>query len=144
MAASLNPDPANGSMERKWLNMATESFAAAESLLAEGRLRSCVSRAYYAMYQSTQAILLRAGQEPPDRGNWNHRKTVESLDGIGRSQLRRLGVQILPMLQKFTRVQELRAHADYGPTRPFETRAVRDALRFAGQFLHMARKVSEI
>jgi len=128
-------------MERKWIDMAKESLEAAELLFMRKRFRSCVNRAYYTMYQATQAILLFSGQEPPARGNWSHQSTVESMHEIRADLLRRFGIRSLIMRQRFTRVMQLRVDADYNPQSLVKASDAREAIRFAGQFLRIGREV---
>lgn len=45
------------------LHKATETLTSAELLFEADRATDCVSRAYYAMYQSTEALLLAHGFE---------------------------------------------------------------------------------
>lgn len=127
----------------EWMKMAYDSFASAEKLFEEGLLRSSASRAYYSMYQAAQAILVRAGVQPPKRGNWGHRATVECLDGNAKTHLQRYGFRSLPMRQRLARAFDLRCDADYNRSARFDGPTIRDALRYAGQFLRSAKEVTE-
>jgi uncharacterized protein (UPF0332 family) len=47
----------------KLLNLSSEDLETAEFLYSSQRYRSCISRAYYAMYYASQALLLSEGIE---------------------------------------------------------------------------------
>ena len=49
----------------KQLQLARESLSDAEFLLADGRLKAAVNRAYYAMFYAAHAVLAEAGVEAP-------------------------------------------------------------------------------
>jgi uncharacterized protein (UPF0332 family) len=57
-----------------WFDMSNDSLGAAKLLLQKGRMRSCVSRSYYATYAGGTAALLAAGAAVGDdeRPNPSH------------------------------------------------------------------------
>ncbi len=55
--------------------MANDALSAAGKCLKDGRFRSAVSRAYYAMFSAVTGALIRVGQEPRQpEGTWAHQK----------------------------------------------------------------------
>ncbi|MEK7727819.1 MAG: hypothetical protein AAB354_05355 [candidate division KSB1 bacterium] len=62
----------------QWRNKSQSSLTAAQVLLDNDKPVEAASRAYYAAYQMTTAVLLKLRLEPrSDYGNWSHHETVE-------------------------------------------------------------------
>ena len=126
-----------------WLRIAEESFDAAKVAFENGLHRSCVSRAYYAMYQAATAIFVHAGVPVPPRGNWNHPDVARLFENPAvRRLLDRMRRRPLYMKRAMKTVYRARLEADYGPRVTIHAAMARDARRFAGEFLSLARNAA--
>jgi len=126
-----------------WLTMAANSFEGARVCHEMKNYRSGISRAYYSMYQAATAICLHAGLTPrPDKCNWTHDVTAENFGNAGLKKL--LGKRSIPLRQDTMRSYAARCDADYNPNARIDAKAGRDAMRFAGTFLRVAKEVIRI
>lgn len=94
-----------------YLAKAKESLAAADADLAAGRYNAATSRAYYAAFQASVAMLIENGIRP--RGDaWDHRFVISQFSGklIGRRK-------IVPARYRgsLDRLLKARLLADYRP-----------------------------
>jgi len=94
--------------------MAWDSLAAAKGLRADGRVRSCLSRAYYSAYAAVTAELPRASIGGEGRSNPTHLQLAKmakhNLDPS------RFGEPVRrEVARRLRRLQSLRIAADYDP-----------------------------
>jgi uncharacterized protein (UPF0332 family) len=102
----------------QWREKSKSSLEASQILLARGKPIEAASRAYYAAYQMTTAVLVRLNLSPRDAfGNWAHRETVEMYQthvckkaNLGYKEQQALR----SLLPKFYTLLETRYLADYG------------------------------
>lgn len=123
-----------------WLNSARESIAAAQSAIKEFP-RSAVSRAYFAAYAATHAILLHSNETPPQRGNWAHGGLGQQLATVlarGAGLDRRIA---LLMRKCVDDCYNCRIQADYGPHLVMGEPIARSATRHARQVLLLAERM---
>jgi uncharacterized protein (UPF0332 family) len=118
-------------MVRQYLRKARESLASAEADLEAGRFNSAASRAYYAAFQASVAILFENGIRP--RGDaWDHRFVINQLSGklIARGK-------VVPARFRGTmdRLLKARLVADYRPA-SVARGAARGYVREARQLVH--------
>ena len=97
-----------------WKNLAKDNRTASYEVLGHSRWRSCVSRAYYAVYSQATAELIRRGVTMPEgRQGPSHRKLADrvgnNLTGISHALRWRLAGIIMKLYQ-------LRISADYVPS----------------------------
>ena len=94
-----------------WREMATDNYRAANALLAAGYWRSCISRAYYAVFARCIDELMAAGVSLPARGNPSH----QSLRTMLLNNLRRFSPVRRQLIGALVlKLYRLRIVADYG------------------------------
>jgi len=115
------------------ITKAIESLQAAEHCFREGLYNSCVSRAYYSMYQAAQAALEAAGLM---RAEWTH----GALQATFANELtRRRKIYSAFLARDLNVVQDLRHTADYRDSDVSKRQATR-ALAKAHEFVAQIRK----
>lgn len=95
-----------------WIEIARDSRRAAGLCLSRGHYRSCVSRAYYAVFSAVIAALQRTGLQPqPGREAWAHAR----LHDLVRENLKtKLSAKRVRDLRRIIRENyRARIHADY-------------------------------
>jgi hypothetical protein len=97
-----------------WRELAKSNRSAAFELLETRRYRSCVSRAYYAVYSETTHALVEGGVQMPSARNNPRHKAVPSL----------VGYQLLILSPK------LRWKLEYNPVLTVDESEARAAMRF--------------
>ena len=125
------------STEKDWFLSAESNFEAA-SALAERCRPSSVSRAYYAAYSASHAIVMARGETPPARGNWPHEglgELVRTVLARGQDEWKRQ--ELLQYKQAINELQSLRILADYEPASVFEGQ---DWISSARRVLALARR----
>ena len=133
----------NDTQPGDWIQIAFGSLMAAKRCFEERQFRSCVSRAYYAMYQATTAMLTHAGLKPGVKGNWSHTGTAKSVaDDRMREVLDKYRVRPVRLREDLIRSFGLRCDADYRPFKKIDEDAGRNMLRLANKCLTLARKVT--
>ena len=118
-----------------WKEMAQDTLVDARSLFSNSRMRSAVSRYYYAVYQMSTAVLLYRNQTPPEyREAWSHNSTPEllgehlHLSGLNRFQHK--------TLTKFMQeLYKMRCDADYQSGVDFQFEIVKKIDRSARYFI---------
>ena len=125
----------------KWLEMARDSFAAADGAKCGGHLRSAASRYYYAAYQAATALFLYRGLTPPAlREAWSHDETPEimlnDLSPLIRSRYTRSDLSA-----RLDDLYNLRVTADYKASRTVDSDNVEKARKDAGFILSRAEKI---
>ncbi len=116
-----------------WYEMAQEAFTSGQLLLEQNKVRSSISRFYYATYQMVTAFLLSQNLPTPvDREAWSHTSTPELLQ----EQLKRIPSQrsvasrlrsILGLLYK------MRVDADYHGNREIKPADALVAKKLSGR-----------
>ena len=95
-----------------WQKLAQESFAAASRLKTGGLSRSCVSRAYYAVFAAVTHALIQKGLTPrADFGTWSHAELPE----MAQNHLLDHGAAAINLAYAVRRLYRLRLWADYVP-----------------------------
>ncbi len=114
-----------------WRETARDSRSAAYELAQNRRWRSCVSRAYYAVYAEATYALLRAGvQMPSSRGNPGHRE-LPNLVGY---RLTSLPLQKRWALSGIiSKLRGFRVISDYNPSLNLDETVAKSAMRFMAQ-----------
>jgi len=114
-----------------WNELSKDSLSAAQELLQKNRYRSCVSRAYYAVYAAVTWRLLLKGHDQfgDNRANPSHEIALTMLQ-------HNLLSQSSPAVSKKVthaarNVRRGRLIADYEPGLTIELRDARDSLRDA-------------
>lgn len=125
----------------RWLDLADENFEVSGYAFDKEHYRSCVSRAYYALYQAATAFMLHAGFRPPGPGNWTHER-LATLFAEGPSR-RVLGHKAIEFKQACIRTYDARVAADYRPTAQVDKRQARDARRHAGYVINKVLEVTD-
>jgi uncharacterized protein (UPF0332 family) len=102
----------------QWREKSESSLEAAQILLERGKPVEAASRAYYAAYQMTTAVLIRLNLSPREAfGNWAHRETLKMYQ-IHICQKSDLGFKekrtLKNLLPKFLALLEARYLSDYG------------------------------
>jgi uncharacterized protein (UPF0332 family) len=113
---------------------AQEALQAAEVLLEKGLYADSVSRAYYGMLHSAQAVLLTEGLEPQSHGGVAHYLNLRFV---------RRGEFPPRQARLFSRMQAEREAADYDRTALFTRDTAEDVLRSAQEFCQTCREVLE-
>jgi len=109
-----------------WAELAKDSRVAACALKDSGRWRSCVSRAYYAIYSAVTHELIRQGiATPKGRGNPRHETLPQT---IGIHLLRFPHPVRWQLSDTVERLYKLRVVADYRPQFTVEAREATLAL----------------
>jgi uncharacterized protein (UPF0332 family) len=115
------------------LTEAAKRLDAAKLLLREGYYHDAVSRAYYAMYYASKALLLREGLQA---------KTHEGLvSKMGELMLR--GIIEPEYAKMLGKAKDMRGTADYGMYKDFSSHEVRALIEEAEQFLKRVRRAIE-
>lgn len=103
---------------QQWREKSKSSLEAAQILLERDKPIEAASRAYYAAYQITTAVLIKLNLSPREAfGNWSHHETLEMYQthvckkaNWGYKEQRALK----SLLPKFYTLLETRYLADYG------------------------------
>lgn len=120
---------------------AAENLTAAELLFDAGQARSSSSRAYYACFAWTHAILLRLSLDPPAQGNWPNPRLPALLSSTLQARASFVPPYAVTMLRNhLLRCWTNRLLADYRPV-PFASEVAKDSLASARRFGYFARKV---
>lgn len=123
-----------------WLEMAENSMQAAQNI--QQQPRSAVSRAYYATFSASHAILLHFHEQPPAQGNWGHMATGSALSAVlGRGGDHGRRTRALLLKDRFAQSYDLRLHADYSPAISPDRSDVNLALSIARQFVATAKEL---
>ncbi|BBC23505.1 HEPN domain-containing protein [Pseudanabaena sp. ABRG5-3] len=116
----------------KLLNLAFEDLETAEFLFAGQRYRSCLSRAYYAMYYSAQALLLSENIETSTH------KGVIKLINLHFVRTKQLDHKIFKLLND---AYDLRQLGDYSPNFTATSLSAREAIDNAQIFINEINKI---
>lgn len=112
----------------KLLSLSSEDLETAEFLHEAKRYRSCISRAYYAMYYASQALLLSEGLETSTH------KGVIKLINLHFAHTGKLSLDIAKLLKS---IYDLRQSGDYSTDFVADeivaNRAIADAKNFIGE-----------
>jgi len=108
---------------------AREELAAAKMLLAHPFTAAALSRAYYAMYHTTQALLLSIGKSYS-----SHKGTI---NGFGQFFVK-TGRFPAEFHKRLTTTFAMRMEGDYNPLAGLDTVTVTDIYRWAAEFLAAA------
>ncbi len=115
---------------RMWFDVGVESLRSAQRLFDAEAYRSSVSRAYFALFQMSTALMLHLDYNPPERGNWGHNQLWSLVKSIRSHKVMGRGFRAqLPMLEA---CYHARAQADYAPHAVVDEHAARQAMRWAG------------
>lgn len=115
----------------KLLNLAFEDLETAEFLFAGQRYRSCLSRAYYAMYYSAQALLLSENIDTSTH------KGVIKLINLHFVRTNQLDRKIFKLLND---AYDLRQLGDYNPNFTATSLSAREAIDNAQIFINEINK----
>ena len=123
-----------------WKDLAEDSRLAVHEMFDHRRWRTCLSRAYFAVYsEATAELVLRGVVMPLRRSGPSHTKLPElvgnNLTGISHSMRWRLAGII-------KKLYELRIVADYIPSTPVDAREARLSLGLMNQAFRFLRGVS--
>lgn len=113
-------------MAETWLEIAADNRRSAASL-CEAHHRSCINRAYYAVYSRASHALVSAGVTmPPDReGPWHRKLTRDLIE----TSFPKMGVGKRKSLQRLVeKLYNLRVIADYRPSIDVESADARAAI----------------
>lgn len=122
-----------------WADMATSNYEAANDLFDREFWRSCVSRAYYAVYGRLTGVLIHEGVQMPARGNPGH----EQLQKMVLNNLNRLSLGIRAAIHgMLARLYWLRVMADYGPDVTIESDDARNGLGFMAGIFRLTTEVA--
>lgn len=117
-----------------WKEVSLDSLAAAKELLASGRWRSSVSRAYYAVYARICEELQGLATFPEGRSGPSH----DDLPDMAFDYVRMLEMPDRNRLWRTIRhLYEHRIEADYGPGRTVNERLARECVMAADQVFKM-------
>src|SRR5688572_25445300 len=110
-----------------FLEKAAESFAGAESELANGRYNNVANRCYYAGFQAAISALIRAGiRTPSPTGQWSH----EFVRGqFVRELINRRKLYPGDLRDALERIYTVRVLADYRAERVSQVQAERAVRR---------------
>ena len=111
-----------------WEEMSRDSIVAARELMTAGRIRSSVSRSYYAAYAALTGALIRRGVQFGRGGNNPPHEQLPRLILANLSQPEFRRRQLAAALR---RLREARVAADYMPAPEVDASQARDALRDA-------------
>lgn len=116
------------------MRVGVSSPEAAEMLYEAGQRRSSASRAYFAAYAAAHALALRDGREPPQEGNWPHRRVLSMIRAVFvRRSCTRWWIKM--MINQLNRAWTTRVAADYMPDARRSLIAARRLRRFAERTL---------
>lgn len=115
------------------LRLAEEMLADAQSLHAQGRLRSAADRAYYCMFHAAQAALAKYGFKAP--------RTHKGLRSQFGEKLVATGILERDYSRDLTMAQEVRQESTYEAYAPPDAEEVSDLIDRAGRFLGRVRKL---
>lgn len=123
-----------------WFNSGLDSLLAAQLLERHSHIRSCLSRAYYASYHASTALLLYSRQLPPaEREAWNHSTTPDLIRNLPAPFWQRdTGNRIA---QDLSQLYDLRVSADYGFEKKEDGTVVAGALKSAA---YIVRTISRV
>lgn len=119
-----------------WVEKATLALEAARQSLDAGNLPAAANRGYFALYAAVTAALMKAGQMPPERGNWAHARLPIAVRQHVRGPFhaRRLAIMLLDRLYK------LRLLADYGNHRRLDADELGAVLRQLGAVVRSSQE----
>ena len=113
-------------MDEAWKKLPADAYDAALLLLQNGRCRSMISRAYYAVFSRATALLVVHGMKPPDGREGPHHAKLATLIV---DHLEYLGDHRFKIAAWVTTLyHDLRLRADYCPSAPVDMGDARDAL----------------
>ena len=113
-----------------WRELSEDSLLAAETLLQEGRYRSCISRAYYAAYcAATHEIVQKLTTFSNGWNNPTHNLVPTYVQkNLTIPQVRKDSVSTLVTLLRFYRVD-----ADYRPNIAVDKQTAQECIRAAAE-----------
>lgn len=114
----------------RWRGMAEVTLQTAKLLRDQTDARSCVSRAYYAVYQLATSVCVVHGDEPQFPQGWNN-PSHDQLPGLilNNGDYTRATRQTLRRILRELRI--LREDSDYRAGRTVDSQTVRTALAMA-------------
>jgi uncharacterized protein (UPF0332 family) len=125
---------------KNWFNSGRDSLLAAQLLEKHGHIRSCLSRAYYASYHASTAILIYSKQLPPvEREAWSHSATPDLVRNLPASIWQRDTRNRIA--QDLSRLYDLRILADYNFDNKIDSSVVDRALKSAS---YIVRTISRV
>jgi uncharacterized protein (UPF0332 family) len=102
-----------------WVEMSRDALGAAQSLLQQGRFRSCASRAYFAAYS---AVTVRLVERDVRFARGWHNPPHEQLQALVRNGLPMPQDARRQLNQALRRLRMARENADYRPGVPVDRR----------------------
>jgi uncharacterized protein (UPF0332 family) len=128
-------------MKTSWLNMASESMEAAV-MLKHDCPRWCASRAYYAAYSATHAMLLHSNLSTPELGNWQHAGLGQAVcESLKRGRGRRSKHAANALKNAIESCYSARIAADYKPEYSVDDTMASKAIKRARHVLHAAKEL---
>lgn len=111
--------------EERIIKKALENLDAAEVLIGQGFAEIAASRAYYAMFYSAEALLLKKGL---------HFSSHSAVIAAFGKEFAKTGEMNPQHHQNLIKAQSIRQISDYGYNEPLPVEDVREVLRWAREF----------